>query len=180
MKKFISGLLIGFLLATAGFGFANSQVRLVLNGVDITNEIVSEYGIIPTIVDGRTIVSARALAEKLGATVEWDEENKAVLITSDTAIIQNVDIVIESKPFTSMNALFYRDIPYFSLKNLGILAEAKGMYVEYHDDSIEIEGVVYSSVDALSVDCRYYSIELLPAYYQFEDNTLFIYWLFNR
>ncbi|MFT9496598.1 copper amine oxidase N-terminal domain-containing protein [Anaerosolibacter sp.] len=77
MKKFIAGLLSGMIIASLSFSFADSSIiKLIINGEDITSSAQ------PTIIDGRTLVPARALAEKLGAKVEWDEKNRAVIVTS--------------------------------------------------------------------------------------------------
>ena len=37
----------------------------------------------PKIIDGRTLVPVRFIAESLGATVEWDENSQTVIITSN-------------------------------------------------------------------------------------------------
>ncbi len=77
MKKFICGLIIGLLLATSVATLASGQaLRLIVNGEDITAEAQ------PVIIDGRTLVPARALAEKLGAKVEWDGVNQTVTVAS--------------------------------------------------------------------------------------------------
>lgn len=78
MKKFITGLVIGLLLSLPIASFANSQaLRLVVNGEDIT--AIAQ----PIIIDGRTLVPTRALAEKLGATVEWDSATNTVIVNGD-------------------------------------------------------------------------------------------------
>lgn len=85
MKKFICGLLIGLLLSLPLATFASGQaLRLVVNGQDITAEAQ------PVIIDGRTLVPARALAEKLGATVGWDGASQTVVVTSvkDQAVVE--------------------------------------------------------------------------------------------
>ncbi len=80
MKKFITGLVLGLLLSLPIASFANSQaLRLVVNGEDITAEAQ------PIIIDGRTLVPARALAEKLGASVEWDGASQTVTVKSENA-----------------------------------------------------------------------------------------------
>lgn len=76
MRKFICGLLIGFLIALPTTAFGGQALRLVVNGEDITAEAQ------PIIINGRTLVPARALAERLGAKVEWDASNQAVIISS--------------------------------------------------------------------------------------------------
>ena len=77
MKKFIAGLVIGLLLATAGVGFAaNETIRIFVNG----QEVVADVS--PQIIDGRVMVPARFIAEPLGATVIWDAVTRSVHITS--------------------------------------------------------------------------------------------------
>lgn len=81
MKRFttglLSGLLIGLLLASATLVLADSPIKLIVNG----NE-VQTGNCPPQIVNGHTLVPARALAEALGCTVSWDEVSSAVIITS--------------------------------------------------------------------------------------------------
>ena len=78
MKKFIAGLVIGLLLATAGVGFAsNETIRIFVNNQEVVPDVP------PVIIDGRVMVPARFIAEPLGATVEWDGENRIVIIKSD-------------------------------------------------------------------------------------------------
>lgn len=78
MKKFICGLLIGLLLSLPLATFASGQaLKLIINGQDITADAQ------PVIIGGRTLVPARALAEKLGATVSWDAANQTVVVTSN-------------------------------------------------------------------------------------------------
>lgn len=77
MKKFISGLLIGLLLSLPIATFASGQaLKLIVNGQDITADAQ------PVVINGRTLVPARALAEKLGATVAWDGASQTVVVTS--------------------------------------------------------------------------------------------------
>lgn len=81
MKRFIAGLVIGLLIASSAMAFADGQaIRLIVNGEDITAQAA------PIIIDGRTLVPARALAEKLGATVTWDEVNRSVIVKSNVVI----------------------------------------------------------------------------------------------
>lgn len=76
MKKFISGLLVGLIIASSGFVFANNPIKMIVNGTEIHADVP------PQVIDGRTMVPARALAESLGAEVTWDAENHIVLIES--------------------------------------------------------------------------------------------------
>lgn len=74
MKKFISGLLIGFIIASSGFVVANNPIKMIVNGTEIYADVP------PQTIDGRAMVPARALSEALGAEVTWDAENHTVLI----------------------------------------------------------------------------------------------------
>lgn len=74
MKKFITGLITGTILATTAFAFAADPLKLKVNGKYI---IFPEAP--PTVINGRTMVPARPLAEALGAKVEWDAANRTVI-----------------------------------------------------------------------------------------------------
>lgn len=74
----IFGLLIGLFLGSAAIAMATTPVKLIVNGEDITYK----SDVPPQIINGRTLVPARALAEALGATVTWDTQNNAVIVTS--------------------------------------------------------------------------------------------------
>ena len=75
MKKFIAGLIVGLLLATAGISLANPDaIRIFVNGQEVVPDVQ------PVIIDGRVMVPARFIAEPLGAAVEWDEKTKTVNI----------------------------------------------------------------------------------------------------
>ena len=62
--------------------FAEESIRLIVNGKDITNQF--DYK--PIIIDGHTYVPARALAESLGAKVEWDGQKRAVIVSNGTNV----------------------------------------------------------------------------------------------
>lgn len=78
MKRFsaglLTGLLIGLLLAGTTMAFANSSIKLIINGKEIACDVA------PQIINGRTMVPARYVAENLGASVGWDKNNNAVVI----------------------------------------------------------------------------------------------------
>ncbi|MBB6214752.1 hypothetical protein HNQ80_000835 [Anaerosolibacter carboniphilus] len=93
MKKFISGLIVGIMAASMTFVFADqSVIKLIVNGKEIQSDVP------PQIINGRTLVPARPLAEALNAKVEWDEKYRAVIVTS----------VSESTP---------KDLPSVSIEN---------------------------------------------------------------
>lgn len=77
MKKFLAGLVMGLILATATFAFAAPQaIKLIINGQEIHPDVP------PQMIEGRVMVPARFVAEPLGATVEWDGSTNSVIITS--------------------------------------------------------------------------------------------------
>ncbi len=89
MKKFISGLLVGLIIASSlaviaapkiKEAFFNDVIKLEVDGKTIDTDMVTV--ILEGSVDGTNFVSARALAEALGAKVEWDGKNKKILVTS--------------------------------------------------------------------------------------------------
>ena len=90
MKKVLTGVLgavaLALILATSSMTAYASDIRVRLNG-----EYVDIYPA-PFIEDGRTLVPARAIAEMLGAIVEWDEENRQVSIEyGDIDILLTID-----------------------------------------------------------------------------------------
>lgn len=76
MRKFFAGLVVGAVIASASLSFANNAVRMFVNGREVVSDVP------PQIIEGRTLVPARALAEALGATVGWDAEARAVTVTA--------------------------------------------------------------------------------------------------
>lgn len=80
MKKFIAGLAAGIILVTTTFVFAANPIKLIVNGNELHPDVP------PQIIDGRTLVPARALAEALGAQVTWDGVNNAVVVKSQAQV----------------------------------------------------------------------------------------------
>lgn len=76
MKKFLCGLLMGFLLATSGVATAAEQIKLFINGKEMRTDVA------PSIVNGRILVPLRVISESLGADIYWNQDNKAVNVLS--------------------------------------------------------------------------------------------------
>ena len=60
------------------------EVTLTIDGKEIKmtiGAVLEKYGVAPVIIDGRTFVPVRFVADELGATVAWDEATKEVTIT---------------------------------------------------------------------------------------------------
>lgn len=78
VKRFLAGLIVGIVLATATGAWAQTVVvRLIVDGQEI---LFPEAP--PQILNGRVMVPARPLAEALGGTVRWDAAQKAVVVTA--------------------------------------------------------------------------------------------------
>ncbi|MGF9714124.1 DL-endopeptidase inhibitor IseA family protein [Paenibacillus naphthalenovorans] len=76
-KSFVSGVVLGSVLFS-GISFAAPKVvKLMVNGNEIHSEVPAQ------IIDGSTLVPARALSEALGARVIWDEANQTVIVENE-------------------------------------------------------------------------------------------------
>lgn len=80
----VIGLLLGLLVGVATFAVADSPIKLIVNGQEITCDTP------PQVINGRTMVSARYVAEALGATVAWDADKNAVVVTGKDYTPQQV------------------------------------------------------------------------------------------
>lgn len=77
MKKRLAIFGVIFLLSSlAAAAMADSPVKLVVDGKEISTDVPIQ------IVNGRTIVPVRAIAEAFGAAVEWDRDTNTVIITN--------------------------------------------------------------------------------------------------
>jgi len=90
MKKFLFGFVIGALVfGSIGAIAASSEMKLIVNGYEVKSDVP------PQVISGRTVIPARPLAEALGAKVEWDEQNRAVVITTSSG---NQHTIIDDNP----------------------------------------------------------------------------------
>lgn len=78
-KTLITFLAISLIVCIATIAGASERIRIVVNG----NEIVPDVP--PQVIDGRTMVPARYVAEALGADVKWDNETNSVLFSTNTS-----------------------------------------------------------------------------------------------
>ncbi|NPV93091.1 MAG: copper amine oxidase N-terminal domain-containing protein [Firmicutes bacterium] len=63
----------------------SGELRVVVNGFEVNGDVP------PIIIDGRTLVPVRLIAESLGAKVDWDMENRVVVI--DTPVDEQPTVV---------------------------------------------------------------------------------------
>lgn len=94
-------------------------------------------GVKPVIEQGRTLVPVRAVSETLGATVEWVEETKSIIISKDnnvivmqldnkTAYVNEKECELEVAPTTIKGR---------TIVPIRFIAEALNLTVEWDDDS---------------------------------------------
>lgn len=77
MKRWYIGILISLILIGAAFvAYASEPIRIVVNGIEITSDVP------PQTINGRIMVPVRFIAEALGLEVRWDEEYKAVIMST--------------------------------------------------------------------------------------------------
>jgi len=118
LKKIIASFAAGLILATATFAFAGSPIKLFVNGQEIHSDVP------PQIINGRTLVPARPLAEALGAKVEWDSASNSVVVMSGqqqqtaTATPENQDNVTETT-FNGLKAMIIDGVTYFDRNDYG-------------------------------------------------------------
>jgi len=156
MKKFIAGLAAGLILATSSFVFAANPIKLIVNGSEIHPDVP------PQIIDGRTLVPARALAEALGASVDWDGVENAVVVTSQAQVQSDLPAV-KNPPKSSAE-------PQTETIDLNLIS-AKELHDKYGISITIIDPRKGGSIK-LSKDGK--SIELSNSEYQTVDDSLYI------
>lgn len=75
---FITGIILTMINIST---FASENITVMLNGEQLS------FDVSPKVINGRTMVPMRTIFEKLGATVEWDEETQTITsVKGDTTI----------------------------------------------------------------------------------------------
>ncbi|MGN1318272.1 MAG: flavodoxin [Lachnospirales bacterium] len=108
-----------------------------INGEDVN---IDENGTSPIISNGRTLVPIRAVAEKLGGSVEWDNDTRTVSITKDSkviklvidevnAIVDESNVALDTAPVIMNGRTMLR---------LRFVAESLGADVEWNSEKREI------------------------------------------
>lgn len=84
-RRYLIGILVICMLSVASFALAAQPISLIVNGQTVQCDVP------PEIINGRTMVPIRAVAEALGCQVSWDATQNAVVITSagQTSTIPN-------------------------------------------------------------------------------------------
>jgi len=94
MKKLIISLLCGIIIAISVTAFAADSIRLIINGIDVTDNMEVK----PQLINGEVVVPASVIGEALGAVVEYDEETNSITVTKPKAIVPVGDIGTRLNP----------------------------------------------------------------------------------
>ena len=105
MRRFIMGLIIGVMLATAGTAVAASRIALLVNG----KAVISDQA--PQMIGGSVFVPLRVVAQSLGANVNWDAAKRTVVITLENNEGSNVGTgsAVESSTQSGLKILSYKE-----------------------------------------------------------------------
>lgn len=107
----------------------NIKIAMQINNNSITkNEVAINLGVAPQIINGRTLVPVRAVAESFNATVDWDSENSTVKINQQITTANENEIK------------YYTDFP--TVPDFGALSGAVGVK---HSNST-VSGYFYNSL----------------------------------
>ncbi len=113
----ISALLL--ICVYAAVAFASNPVKLFVNGQEIVSDIPAQ------IIEGRTMVPVRWIAEALGAEVQWDEQNRIVRINKPYYVASLSEAEAKLYPFEETNGMYNGFIlevqenrQYFNWKNI--------------------------------------------------------------
>ena len=91
MKKYIIALSAALMMFTAAV-HAEDDIRVIIDGTFVD---FGEYdNVMPYIDGGRTLIPIRAVAEGLGAKVDWDADNEIATIDNRIELEINNDVAI--------------------------------------------------------------------------------------
>lgn len=170
LKYLLIGLVVGSLISVS-FVIASPTVRLVVDGVDITYK----SDVPPQIINGRTLVPARVLAESLGATVSWDEASRTVVVNSEAHLNQQKEL--DKKQNIEQ---LRKNVDYISGKDLVPTIErdlsTKGFIVNRYKNNIYY--IEYANQEVVFEDHEYYEYldeAELAVFYRSYDKLLTVF-----
>ncbi len=142
LKKFLAGLIVGLIIATGSSAVANvglNPIKLIVNGVDITEKAA------PIIVESRTLVPARALAEQLGARVNWDGEERIVYVDSVDVVRDAEKDVIEN---TKNDVVEIDENEWISIRDL------YGSKIENYPKAFDYQTQIFNEIKNITKDTK--------------------------
>jgi len=121
---------------------AQNDIRVVVNGETLS------FDVPPQIINSRTMVPMRAIFEKLGLKVSWDDQTKTVTARNSDIII---DMTVGSSYFTKNGSQIYLDSPAVivdsrTLVPVRAISEAVAMKVEWDGANriVDISDIPYT------------------------------------
>ena len=118
--------------------YTNGEIKIRINGETIYPDSA------PVLIEGRTLVPIRAVAEKMGYTVSWDAENEIVTMTQpDFGIVLDFQIGFDTA-FKNNSEEIALDVAPFIIENrtylpLRAVAEAMDATVNWNGDERCVE-----------------------------------------
>jgi hypothetical protein len=79
-KRWIVLFMVTMLSACFTVAYASNPIKITVDGKELTPDVPAQ------IVEGRTMVPIKFVAEALGATVSWDADTSTVVITSNKPV----------------------------------------------------------------------------------------------
>lgn len=142
-------LVLGFAMLPAKESFAASDIRLVIDGMEISGSPS------PFIESGRTLVPARLVSEKLGAQVMWNGQDRTVSITKGSrSVLLRIDSRLvaysgdgtESYNLTDVSPKIVGDRTFVPLR---LVSNALGVGIKWDDASrtVFVDSSVTSAIE---------------------------------
>lgn len=161
MKERLKGFFIGAcssLILIGGVSFAAqysdtvqrfyNNIKITLNGTEITPKDVNGNVVEPFIIDGTTYLPVRAISNALGLNVDWNGETQTVILSEEESIKneENTEKNSVKEKITGLKSiqlpLFKQNDKYYQLLYNGITEDfIKGYYAVYNDDLVFVPDV---------------------------------------
>lgn len=149
MKRVLMSLIIVMtvILNMCIISYANDDIKVSING----NEQLYDQN--PVIINGRTLVPMRAIFESLGATVEWNDEEKSVTAKKDFTTIK----IGIGKKYATVNDKSVRLDTSASIINsrtlvpVRFVSEALGAQVKWNNEERKVE-ITYKELLRKNID----------------------------
>ena len=117
VKYLILGIIIGATISTSTIALADNQIKLFINGKQISTDDS------PQMINNRVFVPVRVVSENLNCNVQWDQTTSSVIITSDKlesphVSSQNITTIKEVNTITTSNQISlvnYKNMSAFKL-----------------------------------------------------------------
>lgn len=146
MKKILSAFVMIFVLS---FSLINVQA----NDTGIKVMLDEQYvDVVPTIIDGRTLLPIRDIIELLGGSIKWDEEtHQATVLKEDTTIILTIDSLIayvnDDTVELDVSPQIINDRTMIPLR---FVASCLGVVVDFQENTVIISTNSTSTIDEVT------------------------------